>query len=438
MNPVKEPLKINELLLPDFKADKTAFHGNGSIAGIRKEASALFLKNGIPNSRNEEYKYSNPEKILADFKTFSQDEKITLTSAEVEPLIVSKKTPLIVLVNGVYSESLSRTKELPSSIYVSSLSDAYVAKKELVEKHYARYASSKDDSFVALNTASANNGIFIHASSEPLAVYSIQLLNILTADGGNKIVNPRTLILVDAGSRLNIIETSAVLSKNRVFNNNVTEVVVNESAQVDHYKIQNESDAGYGVHATHVFQKNKSVYNNATFTLSGSFVRNNLSVVLDDENCEAHLNGLYLLNGTEHVDNHTLVDHRKPHCQSNELYKGIIDGQSNAVFNGKIYVRQDAQKTNAFQSNKNVLLSSDATINTKPQLEIYANDVKCSHGTSTGQMDEEGLFYLRSRGISKANAKKLMMHAFAEEVVDRVKIDFLKDYIEHLIEGRFN
>ena len=217
----------------------------------------------------------------------------------------------------------------------------------------------------------------------------------------------------------------------------MTEIIINHNAIVEHYKIQDENNLGYLLDTTQVVQKKQSLFSTHTFTLSGSLVRNNLNIVLDEEGIESHLNGLYLTNGNQAVDNHTIVDHRAPHCNSNELYKGIIEGKSTATFNGKIFVRKDAQKTNAFQSNKNILLSDDATVNTKPQLEIYADDVKCSHGTSTGKLDADKIFYLRARGLSEVSAKKLLMYAFASEVVDTIKISSLREYVEEKISKRF-
>jgi Fe-S cluster assembly protein SufD len=212
--------------------------------------------------------------------------------------------------------------------------------------------------------------------------------------------------------------------------------MIGKHANVEHYKVQDEQE-GELLNNTCVYQEKQSVFNTNNFTLSGSFVRNNLTIVLDDEFIESHLNGLYITNGNQVVDNHTLVDHRKPNCNSNELYKGIVDERSSATFNGKIFVRKDAQKTNAFQSNKNILLSDDGTINTKPQLEIYADDVKCSHGTSTGKLDADKIFYLRARGLSEASARKLLMHAFASEVVNLIKIEELRVLIENRIAERF-
>jgi Fe-S cluster assembly protein SufD len=222
------------------------------------------------------------------------------------------------------------------------------------------------------------------------------------------------------------------------FTNIVTEIVVQENATVTYTKVQNESDQAYIIGTTQVYQARDSKFSATTVSLSAALIRNNLNIVLDAENCEANLFGLYMLNGSQHVDNHTLVDHAKPRSYSNELYKGIMDGKSTGVFNGKIYVRQDAQKTNAFQSNKNILLSKDASMNTKPQLEIFADDVKCSHGATTGQLDEDMLFYLRSRGIGTNEAKALLMYAFATDIINQIPLEAVRLYVERAIANRLN
>jgi Fe-S cluster assembly protein SufD len=240
---------------------------------------------------------------------------------------------------------------------------------------------------------------------------------------------------VEENAQVKIVESYCDAGK--TFHNALTEMFIGVNANADHYKIQQGQEESALLSTTQVCQEKQSVFSTHTFTLSGVFVRNNLTIVLDGEHIESHLNGLYLTRENQVVDNHTLVDHRKPNCNSNELYKGIIEDRSIATFNGKIFVRKDAQKTNAFQSNKNILLSDDGTINTKPQLEIYADDVKCSHGTSTGKLDEDKIFYLRARGLSEASAKKLLMHAFASEVVDTIKIDELRGYLEGRISERF-
>ena len=211
-----------------------------------------------------------------------------------------------------------------------------------------------------------------------------------------------------------------------------------ENSHLTIYKLQNENSETSHISTEQVYQEGDSKFNVNTITMGGELVRNNLNIIIDAMNCETNLNGLYLTEGKQHVDNHTLVDHRKPHCQSNELYKGVMKGQSTGVFNGKVFVRQDAQKTNAFQSNKNILLSDDSSIRSKPELEIYADDVKCSHGSTTGQLDEEGIFYLRSRGISEANAINLLMNAFASDVVNKITSKAFKEKIDALLEERLN
>jgi len=247
------------------------------------------------------------------------------------------------------------------------------------------------------------------------------------------LAQPRNLIHFGKNSDASVVEKFISIGDNTQFTNAISEVVVSENASAKYYKLQNENPTAYHVGTTQVYQERNSHFSITTVTTNGGIVRNNLNLKLDGEGIDTHMYGLYLLDGETHVDNHTAVDHAKPHSQSNELYKGVMNGKSTGVFNGKIYVRQDAQKTNAFQSNRNVLLSDDASIYTKPQLEIWADDVKCSHGATTGQIDEEALFYLQSRGISKDTAKALLMIAFASEVVQEVKIKEVKEYVEQII-----
>jgi len=232
-----------------------------------------------------------------------------------------------------------------------------------------------------------------------------------------------------------IVEQHVVAGKGKVFNNFLSEKFVSPGAKLVSYTFQNEGEFGYSVNTHQVKVDRDGHYDNCTVTLSGQVVRNNHNVVLAGENSQAHLNGLFSSKGSQLVDNHTLMDHQVPHCESNELYKGIINDKSTGVFNGKIYVRKDAQKTNAYQSSKNILLSNDATINTKPQLEIYADDVKCSHGTSTGKIDEAALFYLNARGIGKESGRKLLLASFAQEVINKIEVESLKDLITSLFEN---
>ena len=424
--------KLEDLLISEFESTKNSLFGN---IFLREQAMKSFYGQGIPNRKQEEYKYLNIDLHLKGEYTLKNNK--TLASKQIEPLRILKDAFTIVVENGVFNTDLSTLTNLPEGLTICSLSEAYKKYPQIFEKHYAQYADINTDAFIALNTAMAKDGVFIHVKKNLAIANPIHIIHISKQDQ-NSIINPRNLIIVDANAQAKIIESYEIIdSTAKVFNNSLTEIVVEADAIVDHYKIQDEKSFGYLLSTTQVIQKKQSVFSTHTFTLSGSLVRNNLNVILDDEGIESNLNGLYLTNETQIIDNHTLVDHRKPKCNSNELYKGIIDGKSTATFNGKIFVRKDAQKTNAFQSNKNILLSDDGTINTKPQLEIYADDVKCSHGTSTGKLDEDKIFYLRARGLSETSAKKLLMHAFASEVVDTIKINELREYIEAKITIRF-
>jgi Fe-S cluster assembly protein SufD len=243
-------------------------------------------------------------------------------------------------------------------------------------------------------------------------------------------------LYLDEGATLQVVETYHTLGRGESITNGVMEVVVAEAARLEYYKIQNDAAHTNCVSTTHIRQIGKSTIHTVTLSLNGGIVRNNLNVVMEAAHCEAHLYGLYFQQGSSHVDNHTVVDNVKPHCFSNELYKGILDNNATGVFNGKIFVRQEAQKTNAFQSNKNILLSDSASVNTKPQLEIFADDVKCSHGCTVGRLNDEGLFYLQSRGIGEQKARSLLLHAYAIDILEHIRLLPVRTYIDQIIAAR--
>ncbi len=421
--------KINttkEKLVTEFESSKESLFGN---TDVRKRAVEAFSRQGIPNRKNEEYRYLNMELALKGDFTFVNSKK--LSKQQIEDAVFLEDAIVVVIENGVFNSEHFKTNSLPDGLNILNIGEA--STDEIFQKHYSKYADINSDSFIALNTTLASGGVFIHVSKSAVIETPIHIVHI-TSVAENTILNCRNLIVVEQNAQVQLVESyETVDSSAKSFTNALTEIVVEDNAMVDHYKIQDEKEVGNLVSTTQIIQKKQSQFSTHTFTLSGALVRNNLNIVLDDQFSESHLNGLYLTNGTQVVDNHTLVDHRKPNCSSNELYKGIIDDKSTATFNGKIFVRKDAQQTNAFQSNKNILLSDDGTINTKPQLEIYANDVKCSHGTSTGKLNEDQLFYLRARGLSEASAKKVLMYAFASELINRIKIDELKEYVEALV-----
>ncbi len=384
---------------------------------------ALFFleEKGIPTNKHEDYKYCNVDAILKkEFKNISQQfsEVKTISEYKLEDTIT------IVVVNGNYSEELS-DKIILKGLHISAFNNADSETKQMI----ASIANVESDSFIALNTAFSGNGFHLQVQKNTALQIPIHILYINSVSA-ESIINTRNIIELQEGADATIIEHQINLSNAKAFTNFVSEKFLATNAKLECYTIQDEKENGYAVVTNQVKVSKHANYNNTTITLSGQLVRNNHNVVLADSNCEAHLNGLFKTNGTQLVDNHTLMDHQMPHCESNELYKGIIDDKSTGVFNGKIYVRKDAQKTNAYQSSKNILLSDDATINTKPQLEIYADDVKCSHGTSTGKIEEEAMFYLHARGIGKESAKKLLLNAFAGEVIDKIKIESLKNLVE--------
>ncbi|MES2565704.1 MAG: Fe-S cluster assembly protein SufD [Bacteroidota bacterium] len=382
---------------------------------------------GIPNNKHEDYKYCNIESVLR--KEFKQVEQSlnTLSIEDIAPLKLEEAINLVV-VNGNYNESLSE-KMIVKGLTIKSLTDLTSSEKELLSSQ----AKSESDALIALNTAFCGNGIFFQIDKNNVIPMPVHIIYV-NSGSTNFVTNARNFTHIGASSEVILIESFFNIGSSKVFSNFVSEKFVGENAKLTCYTFQNEGPLSYSVNTNQVKISKYSNYTNNTFTLGGELVRNNHNVEMAAENCEAHLNGLFITNGTQSVDNHTLIDHQMPNCESNELYKGIAKDKSTGTFNGKIFVRKDAQKTNAYQSSKNILMSDDATINTKPQLEIYADDVKCSHGTSTGKVDTEALFYLKARGIGEENARKLLLQAFAQELIDKIEVDSLKERVLHLFE----
>ncbi len=405
---------------------KSAFHQ------VRQSALQTFETLGFPTIRHEEWKYSNVKAMLAEQYNF--DVGTALTAADLLPLqIPNLEGNILYFVNGHYRPDLSQIVSPDTHLQIKSFAQAQQTDAETIGLHFSRYADFQDSAFTALNTAFAQDGVFIRIPDNRTVAEPVIVRFITDARTQNVASQPRNLLIVGRNSEVKVAESYRTLGNMAAFTNVVTEVVMAADARLEHYRIQNESERAYHIGRTQVSQAENTHYYNATITLNGGFVRNDLNIVLAGQHSESHMYGLYMPNGKQHVDNHTLVDHAMPNCYSSELYKGILNDQGTGVFNGKIYVRPDAQKTNAYQSCKNVVLSPDASMNTKPQLEIYADDVKCSHGTTTGKMNEEALFYLQSRGIPKDAARTLLLYAFAEEVVSNIKIQPIRDYLEGII-----
>lgn len=404
----------------------------------KQEAIRHFDRLGFPTTKNEEWKYTDVKNLLKKEFDFSHGHTITPVANLTSLLIPDIDANIIVFVNGVFNPSLSQIISPAEELIIQDFAKAAETNTELVEKYFGTLAAYDKEAFTALNTAFTQHGAFIHVPANKVVNKPVILYFIADSEKQSATAMPRNLFVASRNSQVSVVEVFLSNGSQPSFTNIVTEIVVQENASVIYTKIQNESEQAYNIGTTQVHQSRDSKFSATTVSLSGALIRNNLNIVLDAENCESHLYGLYMLNGSQHIDNHTLVDHAKPHSYSNELYKGIMDGKSTGVFNGKIYVRQDAQKTNAFQSNKNILLSKEASMNTKPQLEIFADDVKCSHGATTGQLDEDMLFYLRSRGIGINEAKALLMYAFATDIINQIPIEAVRLYVEQAIANRLN
>ena len=319
-----------------------------------------------------------------------------------------------------------------SGVLATSLGQALVSDPGLVDPYFTRCACYDRHAFVGLNTAFTEDGAFLYIPANVVVPEPVHILY-LVAEGAPLVTHPRTIVVVGDNSQAKIIESYGGPDGQRYLTNAVTEIVVGENANVEHYRVQREGHHAYHVSSTHVFLERAAVFAQQAFTFGGAIVRNDVNASLGAEGIHCTLNGLYLANGTRMVGNLTAIDHAKPNCESHEIYKGMLDGQSRAVFNGKIFVRPQAQKTDAKQTNQVLLLSDDATINTKPQLEIFADDVKCTHGATVGQLDETALFYLRARGIGYSQARSMLVHAFASDIIDRVTIEPLRETLEETL-----
>ncbi len=405
------------------------------IKTIRDEAFDEFSRTGIPTVRHEEWKYTQINDFFSKDYHFTADLKEQFfTKQDLAAIQIpgTAEANVIVFVNGHYHPELSTIKSEELEIF-SLQEAAHNQFAPIVEKHLGHSAQYHRDGINALNTAFIQEGVFIHVLKNRSAKHPVYFYNITDARNGNIFAQPRVLVHVDVNAHLQMVETFSTIGSDESFTNQVIEMVVEKDAVVDFYKIQNDAPNSTIVSTTHVHQIGTSIANVVTVSLSGGLVRNNLNMVMSAPNSLANMYGLYLQNGHTHVDNHTVVDNLEPNCVSNELYKGVLNGHSTGVFNGKIFVRQKAQKTNAYQSNKNILLSENASVNTKPQLEIFADDVRCSHGCTVGQLDEEALFYMRSRGISNATATSLLLHGFALDILQKIKPSEIRLYVDDLV-----
>ena len=428
-------MDLKEKLLSSFLVFEDNVDEDTYVHDIRNDAIKVFEEKGFPSKKEEAWKYTSLNKILKeDYSVFPKQENAIEYNDVKKYFIHDIDSYKIVFIDGKYSSHLSQTTH--DGMDICLMSAAFTKPKyRLVIENYFNKAASKD-SLSSLNTAFSSEGAYIHIPKNKLVEKPIQIVHFSTGNEAATLLQPRNLIVVDENSHVQIIERHQSLNNNPVFTNSVTEIFANKRAIIDYYKIQNDNLNASLIDNTFIKQKQESVASVHTFSFGGKLTRNNLSFYQEGERIDSTLKGVTIIGDNQHVDHNTLVHHIKPNCESHQDYKGIFDENSTGVFNGKVVVEKEAQKTNAFQANNNILISDKATINTKPQLEIFADDVKCSHGCTIGQLDESALFYMQSRGIPKKEAKALLMYAFSNNVLNSVKIPEMKQRITKIIANK--
>ncbi|NAY91553.1 Fe-S cluster assembly protein SufD [Muricauda sp. JGD-17] len=429
-------MDLKDKLLSSFLAFENNVDLDHPVHEVRSEAIKTFEEKGFPSKKEEAWKYTSLNNLQkVDFSIFPKEEN-TLEFRDIKKYFLHEiDTYKIVFIDGVYSSYLSETTHDGVDVCLMSAALTKPQYKPVIDVYFNKVAS-KDESLTTLNTAFSREGAYIYIPKNKVPKKPIQILHLATGNEAAVMLQPRNLIIAEENAELQVIERHQSLTKNEVFTNSVTEIFAAKDAIVDYYKVQNDANTASLVDNTYISQKDNSVVRVHTFSFGGKLTRNNLNFYQNGERIDSTLKGVTILGEKQHVDHHTLVHHANPNCESHQDYKGIYGEKSTGVFNGKIIVDRIAQKTNAFQQNNNILISDKATINTKPQLEIFADDVKCSHGCTIGQLDEEALFYLRSRGIPKKEATALLMYAFANNVLQSVRIPELKSRINKIIANK--
>ncbi len=424
---------LKEKLLSSFMAFEERIDVNSDLHKIRTSAIKNFENKGFPTKKEEAWKYTSLNSILKnDFSVFPKNEN-AIEFAEVKKYFLHEiDTHKLVFIDGVFNSFLSSTTHDGMDICLMS-SALNKPKYKMVIDNYFNTTANKDESLTSLNTAFANEGAYINIPKSKVVDKPIEIMHFSTGSEAALLVQPRNLVVVGENSHVQIIERHQSLNENPVLTNSVTEIFAQKRAIVDYYKIQNDNLEANLIDNTYVSQQKETNVSVNTFSFGGNLTRNNLNFYHFGERIVSNLNGITIIGDKQHVDHYTLVQHATPNCESHQDYKGIFSDKSTGVFNGKIFVEREAQKTNAFQKSNNILLSDKATINAKPQLEIFADDVKCSHGCTIGQLDETAMFYMQQRGIPKKEAKALLMYAFSNAVIESIKIPELKQRITKII-----
>lgn len=413
-------------------AKRSSGHGLPWLRKLREDAFARFCETGFPSTHDEDWRFTSVSAIARTAFSFGQT-AVHLSNSDLKPWRVEGAAAQLVFVDGEFVRGLSIFGTVPAGIVVSGLKEEIEKRTPALEAHLGRYLNVQRDAFCALNTAFAEDGAFVHVGRGISLDAPIHLLFVSTAAAAPRMIHPRNLLIFERESQATVIEDYVSLGGGTVFCDTATELIAGENSTVAHYMIERERLDAFNISTLRVQQERSANVASHSLLLGGGLVRNNVHPVLAGEGGECLINGIFLGDGHQHLDNYMHVEHASPHCSSRQFYNGILDGHSHGVFHGRIVVHKDAQKTDAKQTNRNLLLSDDAQIDTKPQLEIYADDVKCTHGATIGQIEEDALFYLRSRGIDEISARKLLLQAFASECLERMKPGVARTHAERLI-----
>ena len=402
-----------------------------TLSSERAEALSQFLATGFPTKKDEEYKYTDLSEAVNKQYSLTPKQEFHITKEQLDQLHLGEEHfDFIVFVNGKFQKALSKISVENAEFL--TLNNAFSSNKDLVEKYFNQI-KPKNTAFTALNDALYSDGFFLFVPKNTVIEKPIHLFYISENQDENVFYTTRNLLIVEEGAKVEVIESHHNFDETYTFTNSVTEIFVGKNAKADWHKLQNDSQTTYLVDSTFAKQERDSLATVNTFAFGGKLVRNNLDFIHTGENINSFMNGITIIGNEQLVDHHTAVHHNEPNCESYQNYKGVIKDKAHGVFNGKVFVNKIAQKTNAYQQNNNILLSEGATIDTKPQLEIFADDVKCSHGCTVGQLNDEALFYLRARGISKKEAQALLLYAFANDAMENIDIEPLKLKVAKLL-----
>ncbi|HUA15946.1 MAG TPA: Fe-S cluster assembly protein SufD [Verrucomicrobiae bacterium] len=425
-----------EQYLESFVAVEKLSKGEpGWLQTMRKNAFARFCETGFPTTHDEDWRFTNVAAIARTPFSVAGPERSQVSTSDLKAWEIEGSAARLVFVDGWFAAALSSVGPLPAGVVVSSLRKEIEKNSGMLERHFGRYLDIERDPFSALNAAFAQDGAFVHVSKGVSLEKPVHVLYVSTERQAPTMTNPRNLVIVEQEAEATLIEEYVSLSDGAVLCNSATELIAGESATASHYMIEREHREAFNISTLRIQQDRSANVASHSLLLGGGLVRNNVHPVLAGEGGECLINGLFVGSGKQHLDNYMYVEHASPHCSSRQFYNGILDQQAHGVFHGRIVVHKDAQKTDAKQTNRNLLLSDDAQIDTKPQLEIYADDVKCTHGATIGQMEENALFYLQSRGIDARSARRLLLLAFASECLGRMKAGLARTHAERLIEG---